>query len=135
MFISSIKFLHLIGFVSTAFFMSGCKPMLQNQQQTEDPKTIAISKLGTSIESFKSPDGRYELFIQQQNDSTQKQAIKFLVIQINTNKVVMEKKFMPGYVRWVGDSSLEVLDIPGIVRANEDLTNYKKIIDVAQFKH
>ncbi len=129
------KILQLIGFVSAAILMSSCKTTVQNQQHPEDAKTIAQNKLGNSIESFKSPDGRYELFVQQPNDSPMKQALKFLVIQINTNKIVVEKSFMPGYVKWISDSSLEVLDIPGIVRTNEDLVNYKKIIDVALYKN
>jgi len=135
MLLSSIKFLQLIGFVSVATLMCGCKTTVQNHQQTEDAKTIAISKLGSSIESFKSPDGHYELFVQQPNDSPMKQPLKFLVIHINTNKVVMEKSFMPGYVKWMGDSSLELLDVPGIIRGDEDLTDYKKIIDVAHYKN
>ncbi len=135
MFISSVKFLPLIGFVSAAFLMSSCKTTVQNQQQPVDAKAIAISKLGNSIESFKSPDGHYELFVQQPNDSPMQQALKFLVIQINTNKVVMEKTFMPGYVKWMGDSSLELLDMPGIIRGDEDLKDYKKIIDVAHHKN
>lgn len=135
MLISFIKFLQLIGFVSVATLMCGCKTTVQNQPQPEDAKTIAIRKLGSSIESFKSPDGNYELFVQQPNDSAMKQALKFLVIQSNTNKVVMEKSFMPGYVKWIGDSSLEILDMPGIVRADEDLSDYKKIINVEAFKN
>lgn len=135
MLLSPIKFLQLIGFVSVATLMCGCKTTVQNQQPTEDAKTIAIRKLGSSIESFRSPDGHYELFVQQPDDSPMKQALKFLVIQINTNMVVMEKSFMPGYVKWMGDSSLELLDMPGIIRADEDLTDYKKIIDVAHYKN
>lgn len=135
MLISFIKFLQLIGFVSVATLMCGCKTTVQNQQQTEDAKTIAISKLGSPIESFKSPDGHYELFVQQPNNSPMKQPLKFLVIQINTNQVVMEKSFMPGYVKWIDDTTLELLDMPGIIRGDEDLTDYKKIIDVAQYKN
>jgi len=135
MLISAIKFLQLIGFVSVATLMCGCKTTAPNQQQTEDAKTIAISKLGSSIESFRSPDGHFELFVQQPNDSPMKQPLKFLVIQINTNKVVMENSFMPGYVKWLGDSALELLDVPGIIRGDEDLTDYKKIIDVAHYKN
>jgi hypothetical protein len=135
MLLSPIKFLQLIGFVSVATLMCGCKTTVQNKQPTEDAKTIAIRKLGSSIESFRSPDGHYELFVQQPDDSPMKQALKFLVIQINTNMVVMEKSFMPGYVKWMGDSSLELLDMPGIIRGDEDLTDYKKIIDVAHYKN
>jgi len=132
---SSKKSLPLIVFVSAAFFMGSCKTTVQNQQQSVDAKAIAISKLGNSIESSTSPDGHYALFVQQPNDSPMKQALKFLVIQITTNKVVLEKTFMPGYVKWIGDSSLELLDMPGIVRGDEDLKDYKKIIDVAHYKN
>lgn len=135
MFIPAKKLLLLIGFVSVTIFLCCCKTTVQNQPQSGDAKAIAISKLGSSIESFKSPDGHYELFVQQPNDSPMKQALKFLVIQINNNKVVMEKSFMPGYVKWMGDSTLEVLDMPGIIRADEDLTDYKKIVNVAELKN
>jgi len=133
--LSLIKFLQLIGFVSVATLMCGCKTTVQKQQHPEDAKTIAISKLGSSIESFKSPDGLYELFVQQPTDSPMKQPLKFLVIQINTNKVVMEKSFMAGYVKWIDDTTLELLDMPGIIRGDEDLTDYKKIIEVAHYKN
>lgn len=51
-----------------------------------------------------------------------------MVVQTPENKIVLEQNFIPGYAKWITDSSIEVLSVPGTIGKNENLSDYKKVI-------
>lgn len=57
--------------------------------------------------------------------------MKFVVVDVEKNKIIYESSFLPGHVKWHSDTTLEVFSVPGTVQANEDLSHYKQIINIA----
>ncbi len=58
----------------------------------------------------------------------QNELIKFVVIEIETQKIILEKKIRPGYVKWFNDNQLELLDIPGMIEKNKTTADYIQIL-------
>lgn len=90
--------------------------------------------LGADIESFPNSKGEYILFKQKGNSSTPTNVLRFVVIQTANNKVVVEQTYAPGYVKWITETSLEVLSVPGTIKESESLSDYIKIIDLRSIK-
>lgn len=111
-----------------------CKITRSNGQDPDPAKKIATEILGSDIESFPNSTGEYLLFIQKGNFSHATNALRFLVIHNTNNKVVVEQSFVPGYVKWITETSLEVLSVPGTIKETETLSNYIKIIDIRSNK-
>lgn len=95
-----------------------------------DPvRAIAVSKLGDDIESWPNANGQYILFSQKINNSASG-SVNFIVIHAASRQIVEEQSYTPGYVKWVTETSLEVLSMPGMARTNEDPTKYIKVINL-----
>ena len=125
--IQSIKKPWLLVLVSTLLLFGGCKSSLTNEDAVYK---MATTKLGSEIDSIPSSTGEYILFIQKANSLNASNHLKFLVISVAQHKVMLEQSFNPGYAKWITDSSIEVLSVPGVIQENEDLSRYKKIINI-----
>lgn len=95
---------------------------------------IVTEKLGESTEKQPNSSNTYLLYFQKPNPQIPTRAIKAIVIQVSTNKIVAEETFVPGYIKWISDTSLELLNIPGMVRTDEDLSHHKKVINLPILK-
>ena len=90
---------------------------------------IARMQLGEKIDVFPNSTGQYTLYVQQPQP-TASTALKFVVIETASLKVVASQTFIPGYVKWVAEDALEVLSVPGTLKSNDDLSNYKKTLSI-----
>lgn len=99
---------------------------------TEQIKTLVVSKLGDQYTETLSPSGNYTLYVQSADSHTQ--PVKFIVLKISSSEVILENSFFPGYVKWISEEELEVLSVPGTLQKDEDLANYKKIIRIEKSK-
>jgi hypothetical protein len=97
---------------------------------SESAPKIVIDRLGKNIESYPNSSGKFILFVQKPDPNHPTHVIKAIVIDGSNNKLIAEEAFIPGYIKWVSEYSLELLNIPGMIRANDDLSSYKKIIDL-----
>jgi hypothetical protein len=113
----------------------GCKPTQKNNSTGDLINQIAIEKVGTEFDAYQSPDKTYILFIEKVNPTSVTPITKFIVIESVGQKVMIEKSFRPGYVKWVDNSVIELFDAPGILKQNEDLSSYIKKIDLASNKN
>ncbi len=95
---------------------------------------VANDKLGDNLERQPNSSNTYLLFSQKPNPQTPTRVIKAIVVEAATNKIVAEEAFVPGYIKWISDTSLELLNVPGMLRANEDLSDHKKIINLPTLK-
>ncbi len=117
----------LAFFVLATIALTSCKSM----RQADGDKSLGIAraKLGQEIEAFPNVNGKYTLYVQKPQ-ITATGARKFIVVQSSNQAVVVSESFIPGYVKWVTDEALEVLSVPGTLKANDDLSNYKKTIPI-----
>ncbi len=95
-----------------------------------DALGLAEKELGKEIDAFPSQTGQYVLFIQRSSTATPHAALRFLVIEKATARIAERQSFLPGYVKWVGEDSLEVLSMPGILKEGEDLSRHKRVIRI-----
>ncbi len=120
------------NFVSILLFsLLACKTSPQTSTIDKIEK-IAIERLGESIEKQPNSSSTYLLFSQKPNPQTPTRVIKAIVIEVTTGKIVAEENFVPGYIKWITKTSLEVLSIPGMIRANQSLSDFTKTIQLAQ---
>lgn len=107
-----------------------CKTTHSKGQNPDSVNKIAGDKLGTDIESFPNSTEEYILYVQKTNSSSPTNILKFIVLEVGTGKVATEQSFAPGYVKWITETSIEVFSVPGTIRKNEDLSDYKKTINI-----
>lgn len=91
---------------------------------------LASEKLGKDVTSEKNATGAYILYVQKNVPTAPAQALLFVVFEVASQKIVLEQRFIPGFVRWAGDYQLELLDQPGMIRQQEDLKDYVKLITI-----
>ncbi len=98
---------------------------------TPDQALAAARKeLGPDIDIQKNTTGTYDWCVQHQVPAAVPQALRFVVIEKATLKVLLRDSFMPGFVKWSGDDTLEVLSMPGTLKKNEDISNYIRQIQI-----
>lgn len=95
---------------------------------------VVEKKLGPNFTKEFNPSGNFVLYTQRASALKEKIALKYLVLDIQKNTIIYENSFFPGYVKWYSDTSLEILNVPGIIQADEDLSMYKKIVSILAIK-
>lgn len=55
---------------------------------------------------------------------------RYLVIDIATATILKKGSFRPGYIKWRSNTSLELLNVPGMIPEGKDLSNYIEIIQL-----
>jgi hypothetical protein len=54
----------------------------------------------------------------------------FIIIKSKNCSIVEKGNYRPGYIKWISTSEVEVLNLPGAVDGDLDLTTFKKIISI-----
>ena len=119
-------FLIFIGF-------NGCKAK-QQVQETNTPFEIAAQKLGTKLDSFPNSSGQFILYVQKEDTQHPTRMLSAVVIEVKSEKIVAEESFIPGYIKWIDASTLEMLNAPGMLKAGEDLSSYTRKINLSSIK-
>ncbi len=113
--------------------LASCKISTQANQSDKIDK-IAFQKLGAELEKQPNSFGSYILFFQKANPQKPTRIIKAVVIEKATGQIVVEENFVPGYIKWMTETSLEVLSLPGMIRADQNLSDFTRTIQLAQPK-
>lgn len=110
--------------------VGACKSTQPKENTMDEAWRLASNKLGEEIESYSNATREYTLFIQKRTSPSATNSVRFLIIHLDNNEVVVEQSFTPGYVKWISNSSIEVLSVPGVIKENKNLTDYIKIIEI-----
>jgi len=129
----SRKLLFLILFIHLA--MDGCHSSQTVKQTDTSLSKVIEEKIGKSVDSFENNTKEYVLIVQKRIDSENNQALKFLVMRKEPSSVILEKTFIPGYVKWISAFSIELLDMPGTIETGKNLEDYIQIIEIKSPKH
>ncbi len=121
-----LLFLVFIGF-------NGCKTK-QQVQETNNPLEIATRKLGVKLDSFPNSSGQFILYVQKEDTQHPTRMLSAVVIEVKSEKIVAEESFIPGYIKWIDASTLEMLNAPGMLKAGEDLSSYTRKINLSSIK-
>lgn len=55
-----------------------------------------------------------------------------MVLRLADSVLVQNGSYLRGYVKWINDSTLEMLSLPGKVKQDQDLNVFRKIIQVSE---
>ncbi|MBX2963539.1 MAG: hypothetical protein KF687_13590 [Cyclobacteriaceae bacterium] len=129
----SINLAHPFRALILFIVFNGCSSV--KKQNVEQMDNVVMELAGENFSWEFSPSKNYILCVEQPLNESIKQAVKFIVVDAHTNKIIYENSFLPGSVKWLTDTTLEVYSIPGTLEKNDDLSNYKKIINIEQQKY
>ncbi len=117
------KYLFLLVLVS--FVYSGCKTPKNDSTSLDTVIQRSISNPSTT--SYNN-EKTYLLVVEEQ--TADQELIKFLVIEVSNQKIVLEKKFRPGHVKWKDNSTIELLNVPGMIELNKSMEDYIQYISI-----
>jgi hypothetical protein len=107
-------------------FLTQCKT--NNAQSSKAFKKVVVSKVGDNYETV--PNQRKSYALVQSKDSIDTAAsVKYAVIRISDNEVVLDGKYnRGGYVKWKDDKTVEVVNIPAHIKTVTDTAVYRRQI-------
>jgi hypothetical protein len=118
----------------TVFLIMSCRSN-RSSDSNDAFNRIAPETLGADYGSFPRATNEFVLFIKHISDEEIRQANRFIIVETSTATLIEDKHYIPGYVKWKSDYEVEYLSMPGIIKENEDLSDYIKIIPVRKAKH
>lgn len=126
------KFLLTVCFCLVGGTLLGCKST--SPAQGKDMTKLATEQLGNDVDSFPNASGKLILYVQKMDPLAARQAVRFLVIDKSTGAIVEQQSFLPGYVKWANEDTLELLSVPGTLRSGESLAQYVRMIKLRSSK-
>ena len=115
--------------------LHGCRVKQHTTPPIISPFQIASKKLGYELDSFPNSSGKLILFIQIADPKYPTRVIKAIVLELSSNNILMEESFVPGFIKWEGEYSLELLSLPGTIKSVEDISTYIRTIKLSLPNH
>lgn len=126
----------LIRHSLTLFTLSGSILLLLNCRATENNSGGANALNSTVKAKLKEPyeisynkSQTYALCQQARTADHMERRFNFIVVRLSDNKIIVEGSFRMGYVQWIDDDSIEVLNSSSPA-VRDDEKGEKKIIDI-----
>lgn len=125
------KFLLAVSLCLVGSNLLGCK---STSPQGNDLTKLATQQLGNDLDAFPNASGKYILYVQKIDPLAARQAVRFIVIDKSTGSILEQQSFLPGYVKWANEDTLEILSSPGTLRSGESLAQYVRLIKLRSLK-
>lgn len=119
------NYIFVIGFV----IFSACRA----QKTPEESLMDVIHARLPHADLIYNLKGDYVLCVEKANQPVSGR-LRFLILKTDEKKLIAEGSFLPGYIKWITNDEVEVVDAPGIITGNEDLQKFKKIYNVRESK-
>jgi hypothetical protein len=121
--------------MAVKLFLAICMIAHSSCSSHSQSKSYALNEspsqlLGENLDSLRNTSGKFVLFFQKQNLTSLNSTVKAVVVEILTKKIVASFTYTPGYCKWISESEIEVLNAPGMIRKEEDISKYITIIKV-----
>lgn len=58
----------------------------------------------------------------------------FLIIRMSDNKIIKEGKVVHGYIKWINDDIIEIFEMPGVIKDDQEEDDFKKRINIRGFQ-
>jgi hypothetical protein len=115
-----------ICMIAIGTFALSCKPI--SNTTSCSVKETALHTLHIPTIEFNSSKEFALCYNSNPNEITGR--IEFLIIKTSNCSILERGSLMPGYIKWVSEDKIEVLDLPGTLEGDKDLVNFKKIISI-----
>jgi hypothetical protein len=123
----SIRLLLTVLIFLVSMALGGCRAAEKNKQEPQlSPENQAKSRLGVKYTVDYNVSKTYALYQQQRENDHSGRKFKYIVVRLKDNKITHEGSFSMGYVKWLDDKSIEVLNSS----IRNDSGGEKKIITV-----
>jgi hypothetical protein len=110
--IVSLAFTVLLLFVSIAF--EQCRAGSQKQGENSSLDATIKSRIGNDFVIDFNKSKSYALCYQKAGDDHSQRTFQFIVVRLSDNRIVNEGTFRMGYVKWVDEGTIEVLNTPRV---------------------
>lgn len=103
-----------------------CKTPALSQSAIDD---VIRTRIGSSYSTHYNALKTLGLYTQEfspQNNGKQK--VKFMVVELSSHKILEEGSYLNGHVKWRDNTSLEVLNMPGVLKKGQSTRDFKKVI-------
>ncbi|MCI0751177.1 MAG: hypothetical protein L0Y35_05010 [Flammeovirgaceae bacterium] len=115
--------LRILFFLLLTQVFSVCKS--SEKQDTNTYEEIAKGELGEEVHFEFNQAKSYVLCTQKTEASS---ILKYLVIRLNDYHILKRGSYNPGYIKWINNSELELLNVPGIIKEGQNLSDFKQLI-------
>lgn len=61
--------------------------------------------------------------------------VKYIVLEVVSNEVIIRGNIKDGYLNWVSEYEIEIIDVPGIAEEGKSIEDYKSVVNVKVQKH
>lgn len=58
----------------------------------------------------------------------------YLIIRMSDNKIIKEGKVVHGYIKWINDDIIEIFEMPGLIKDDQEESDFKSHINVRNFQ-
>jgi hypothetical protein len=93
-----------------------------------EKENVVVAKLGKNIATEENETKTHVLYVQKAQGDHPTRIYKYVVERKSDKKIVLEGSFQMGYVKWITNSSIEVLSLPSLTEQDE--SKYKKVFSV-----
>jgi hypothetical protein len=114
-----------IGLLTLCVLTLACKSLPKNKLCPVTEQAIQLLT-NPSIEFNSTKE--YALCFEVELNTHNGGLINFIILQTTTCKILEKGSLRPGYIKWISASEIELLNLPGAIDGDVDLTNFKKII-------
>ena len=100
----------------------GCKATNPNQ---DDALAAAEDFLGDSYTTEENESKTFVIYTQSKDIGTNYPQVRYLIYDRTNNQVVEKGSIKQGYVKWISDTQIEIMDLAGLAQNDN---NNKRII-------
>ncbi len=112
-----------------------CKAVDSIPDQEKQLKKLLNESIGAEYHTTLNQSKTYGLYVQV-IPSTKIGTLytHYIVVELKSNTIVEKGKYLHGHCLWLTDSSLEILDMPDVIKENQQKSNFKKIVVIKESK-
>lgn len=123
------NYLLLFGFILAATIIS-CKSSKVDNVTTD--LSEVKDYLGETFDSSSNKSGTFTLYSVTTDNATVHPRVKFALFNVAENKIVQKGVIRQGYIKWISDSELEKMDLPGVIQDGQTQSDFIKTIKTTQ---
>ncbi|HOX84090.1 MAG TPA: hypothetical protein PLJ60_18830 [Chryseolinea sp.] len=116
--------------------MFQCRAVDSNEKQEKELQKLITKTIGTAYDSILNESKSFILCVQNvPENKIGTMYTNFLVIDLKTNIIVERGKYLHGHCKWINDSAIEVIDMPGTIKENQSSSDFRRVIVINQPKN
>lgn len=117
-------------------FLSQCATRVNSVSTSTNPSTdtnkLLETEVGLRSTQVLNESQTYLLAVEEKEATAP--MTRYVVVERVSQKILQKGSFRPGYIKWLNNTSLELLNAPGIIPEGKNLSDYIKVIQLPTSK-